>query len=181
MIEALSVEARISQVFAGVRDVYATHRPVLLAAVLRIPDGPILELGAGDGSTVALHEVAQATGRLVITCESDRTWFERFAQLGVGSHAVVHVDSWELLDNVIFQAIPFGVAFIDHAPVERRIIDAEWLAKRARVVVAHDTNSEDYYKRIRGLFKHHATYARQLPWTSVLSNFVDVSGWTFDE
>lgn len=176
----MEAESRIRAAFAEVRDAYETHRPALREAVLRVADGLILELGAGEGSTPPLHEVCLATGRPVVTLESDRAWFERFVRLRSENHAVVHVPSWEdHLANPVVRQLPYAIAFVDHTPT-RRVADIEWLAQRARVLVVHDTESADYgYEKIFGLFRHSVTYRGHTPWTSVLSNFVDVSGWTF--
>lgn len=171
-------EARIRAAFAGVRNAYETHRPVLCEAVLRVP-GVILELGAGDGSTPALHEVALASERFVITLESDRGWFDRFAHFHSSRHAVVYVPNWDILNGSLIQALRFGVAFVDHA-ADRRVPEILWLANRADVIVVHDTECDAYgYERLNGLFRWTITYQDQTPWTTVMSNFIDVSTWSF--
>lgn len=174
------MESRIRAAFTGVCSAFETHRPVLCEAVLRVREGIILELGAGDGSTPALHAVSLATGRPVITLEHDRAWIERFTHLRSVNHAVVHVPSWTDLDSPVFQSLPYAIAFVDHAPHARRIVDIAWLAQRAQVVVVHDTESNEYgYEGIFDLFRHHTTFKGHVPWTSVLSNFIDVAGWSF--
>jgi predicted O-methyltransferase YrrM len=179
----VNTERIIRAAFAGVRNSYETHRPVLCEAVLRVPDGIVLELGAGEGSTLPLHEVSLATGRRIVTLESDREWFERFEHLRSNNHAIGYMRSWSELDPVRpleGDELPYAIAFVDHAPVEQRIVDIRQLAQLAQVVVAHDTNSEDYFNQISGLFRYRTTYKRRLPWTTVFSNFIDVSGWTFE-
>ncbi len=179
IVSAGDVEARVRAAFAGIRSGYETHRPALCEAVLRVPDGLVLELGAGTGSTPPLHEVALAMRRPVVTLESDRAWFDQFVNLRSENHAVVHVPSWTDLDGPTIRSFPYTVAFVDHTPT-RRVTDIRWLAKKARVVVVHDTESLDYgYEEIFGLFRWGTTYKGHTPWTSVFSNFIDVSGWTF--
>jgi hypothetical protein len=176
----LSMESRIRAAFAGVCSAFETHRPVLCEAVLRVRSGLILELGAGDGSTPALHEVSLETGRPVITIEHDRAWIERYAHLRSDNHSLVHVDSWTDLDNPVIRSLSYAIAFVDHAPHARRVIDITWLAQRAKVVVVHDTESNEYgYDGIFDLFQYHTTFQGHVPWTSVLSNFIDVSSWSF--
>lgn len=170
----------VRRALAGVQGPYQTHRPVLREAILRIPNGIILELGAGDGSTAALHEIAE-TGRTVITVENDASWFERFAHLRSENHHLVRVTSWTEIEVPFLRALTYGVAFVDHAPAERRVVDIAWLASCARVVVVHDTECPIYnYETIFDRFSHKTTYKVHSPWTSVFSNFVDVSKWTFD-
>jgi hypothetical protein len=175
----MELEPHIRAAFDGIRNGYETHRPVLCAAVLRVTQGLILELGAGEGSTPPLHEVCLLTGRPVITLESDPTWHARYASLNSENHTVLHVPSWDELDRPIFRALPYAIAFVDHTPT-RRVTDIRWLAGRARILVVHDTESGDYgYEGVFDLFRYSVTYKDHAPWTSVLSNFVDVSGWTF--
>jgi hypothetical protein len=175
----MDAETRIRAAFAPIRSAYETHRPALREAVLRVPHGLVLELGAGEGSTPPLHEVCIATGRSVITLESDRAWFERFANLASENHAVLHVSSWSALDEPLLRGLPIAIAFVDHTP-PRRVTDIEWLARRARVVVVHDTESKDYgYEQMAGWFRHEKIYKDLTPWTTVFSNFIDVSTWTF--
>lgn len=176
----MSEKSHVRQALAGVDGPYQTHRPVLREAVLRVPDGIILELGAGDGSTPGLHEISKA-GRIVITVEHDSAWFERFAHLRSDTHHLVRVASWSELEVPVLRALTYGVAFVDHAPAERRVVDIAWLAQCARAVVVHDTECAIYgYEKIYDLFRYKTTYKVHSPWTSVLSNFVDVSTWTFD-
>lgn len=172
-------ESRIFTAFAEIRNGYETHRPVLREAVLRVPHGLILELGAGEGSTPPLHQVCLMTGRPVVTLEADPTWHARYAHLNSENHAVVHVPSWDELDRPLFRALPHAIAFVDHTPT-RRVTDIKWLADRARVLVVHDTESQDYgYEEIFDLFKYSVTYKGHTPWTSVYSNFINVSDWLF--
>lgn len=177
----MSVEERIRAAFAGVQNPYQTHRPVLCEAVLRVPNGLILELGSGEGSTSALHEVCLATGRPVVTLDNDPTWISRFEHFRTSDHAIVCVDSWAQLDNPIVRRLPYAIAFVDHAPAERRVVDLAWLADRAKIVVVHDTENPGFaYDSVFQRFRYSVTYRNYVPWTSVLSNFVDVSGWSFD-
>lgn len=177
----MSTSDRVRHAFQGVNGPYQTHRPVLCEALLRVPSGLILELGAGEGSTPALHEVSQATGRTVVTLESDASWIARFATLRSDNHHLVHLPSWIDLDGPhVLKGLTYAVAFVDHAPAGRRVADIAWLATCARVVVVHDTEDPIYgYAKILGLFKYAATYKKHTPWTSVFSNSIDVASWTF--
>jgi hypothetical protein len=175
----MEIESRIRAAFAEVRNAYETHRPALREAVLRVPHGLILELGAGEGSTPPLHEVCLATGRPIITLESDREWFDRFKHLATENHAILHVASWTELDAPLLRALPYAIAFVDHTPT-RRMTDIQWLATRAQVLVVHDTESKDYgYEKINGLFRYQRTDRDRHPWTTVFSNFIDVAAWSF--
>jgi hypothetical protein len=170
----MAIEEHIRGLFAGVRSGYETHRGVLCEAVLRT-QGPILELGAGDGSTLALHGVALATGRRVWTFDQDPAWVARFMSLRSELHFIAHVRDW---DACPLEAQFWSVAFVDHAPADRRVIDIRRLAYHAELVVVHDTESAEYgYEAIADCFAYRWDYREHPQWSTVFSNYVDVSAW----
>ncbi len=82
-------------------------------------------------------------------------------------------------DVPLLRALPYAIAFVDHTPT-RRMTDIQWLAARAQVLVVHDTESKDYgYEKINGLFRYQRTDRDRHPWTTVFSNFIDVTAWPF--
>jgi hypothetical protein len=174
----MGLEDNVRRLFAGARSGYETHRRALCEAVLRTR-GPIVELGAGDGSTPALHEVAVATGRCIWTFDHDAAWVSRFLPLRCEHHFVARVRCW---DDCPLETQFWSVAFVDHAPAERRVIDIRRLAYRAEVVVVHDTEAAEYgYDAIEGCFDHRWDYREHPQWTTVFSNYVDVSTWRVTE
>lgn len=167
-------ESRISALFAGIASGYETHRPVLREAVLRTR-GPILELGTGEGSTLALHAVATACSRRVFSFDHDPEWIERFLSLRSEHHFLAYVPSW---DDCPIESHFWSVALVDHKPAERRVVDIARLAYRAELIVVHDTNSPEYgYEPIIDSFAYRLEYREYQQWTTLLSNYVDVSGW----
>ena len=168
-------EGRIKALFAGIASGYETHRPVLCEAVLRTR-GPILELGTGDGSTPALHSVAAECSRRVFSFDHDRDWLDRFIHLRGERHFIAHLLSW---DDCPIESQFWAVALVDHKPAERRVVDIARLAYRAELIVVHDTDSPEYgYEAILDSFAHRLEYREHQQWTTLLSNYVDVSGWT---
>jgi len=146
-------------------DPYATHLPLLLACVA-VTSGPVIELGCGDYSTPALHLVCR--NRMLVSADSDGNWCQRFTDLASENHRIFFVGDWACF-NLIDQK--WDVAFVDHAPVERRKHDIERLIGQARFVVVHDTEARCYeYEGVLSRFKHRFDYKRFTPWTTVVSN-----------
>ena len=161
--------------FYDIASGYGTHRPALCEAIVRTA-GPILELGMGDSSTPTLHDLAKATGRNVCSYDHVASWVARYAELRSAQHQIEHVGSW---DACPIESTRWGVALVDHAPAARRVVDIERLAKHAEVVVVHDTEDSTYgYDSIYDSFAYRLDDRDERPWTTLLSNYVDVSRWS---
>jgi hypothetical protein len=108
---------------------WSNHRPMLLLG-LHLTEGPVLELGSGDGSTRYLRDYCKESGRIFHTIDNNKQWCEK-----TGS---TYIDDWA---DVIQEALQIrhGLIFIDHAPGERRYLDAIALANAADILVLHDT------------------------------------------
>lgn len=168
-------ELEIRAMFNGVASPFDSHRPSLCEAIVRTT-GPILELGMGASSTPALHGIAEACGRLVCSYDHDTTWVDRYVGLRIPKHRIEHVASW---DECPIESTRWAVALVDHAPGGRRVVDIARLAKHAEVVVVHDTEDATYgYDRIFGAYKYRLDDRDRRPWTTILSNYVDVSCWS---
>ena len=171
MLEELEIRA----LFNGAVNGYGSHRPALCEAVVRTA-GPILELGMGDTSTHALHGVAETCGRLVCSYDHAASWVERYSKLRTAHHRIESITSW---DECPIESMRWGVALVDHAPAKRRKIDIARLADRADVIVVHDTEEPAYgYDRVLSTFKYRLDDRSCTPWTTLLSNTLDVSSWT---
>jgi hypothetical protein len=175
-------DSEIRRIIGQPTNAYDTHRPVLAEALIRT-SGPILELGMGEGSTPGLHEVAESTYRYLLSFEDDKEWYRRFIRFqSPYFHNVALVGSWDDAPceaPVLGFAERWGVALVDHGQVDRRVREIGRLANHCDVVVVHDTEDTRYrYWTIFGLFKHRLDYMRIKPWTTLFSNFIDVSKWT---
>ena len=160
--------------FEGIANGYGTHRPLLCEAIMRTT-GPILELGMGDSSTPSLHGVAEACGRFVCSYDHDASWVERYVKLRSIHHRIEHVTSWE---ECPIESTRWAVALVDHAPAARRAVDIARLAEHADVVVVHDTEDPAYaYDSVFATYKYRLDDRARNPWTTLLSNYVDVSAW----
>ena len=154
---------------------WSSHLPVLVK-VLRVTDGPVLELGMGIHSTPFLHWMCAERKRLLVSYES------KIYYLGINScfknelHQMHLVEDWDKIDI----EKSWDVAFIDHE-AERREIDIKRLANYAKYLVVHDTQTHRKGQRSYGyddvfpLFKYQRDFTFATAWTSVLSNFKDLS------
>ena len=69
-------------------DPWQSHRPIL-EHYARKTDGPILELGIGDGSTPLLHEICKDKNRFLISVENDPAWRDKYAHYRCKNHAIL--------------------------------------------------------------------------------------------
>ncbi len=168
---------RINSLFTGTSSGYDTHRPILCEAVLRTR-GPIVELGIGEGSTPALHAVAVAFSRQLFSFDNNPDWITKYLSLRNEYHHLALMSSW---DECPIESHFWSVAFVDHAPAERRVVEIGRLRYSAELLVVHDTQDRAYgFESTFDSFAYRFDYRVHPQWTTVLSNYVDVSGWRID-
>lgn len=157
-------------IWTGLSRAASSYTFVLIKAVF-MTDGPVLEMGMGFNSTPLLHWLCGDTKRRLISYENNPDYFNALRKFRSRNHLLCLVDDWDKI-NI---AKPWDVAFIDHSPAERRVVDIRRVANLAKLVIVHDTEKTQEYKyhysEIYPLFKYHFQYTKHLPHTSVLSNF----------
>jgi len=143
---------------------WTSHIP-LLVEVMRQSDGPVLELGAGPGSTPLLYWLCFDQDRPFTSYETNQEYADTLAKFGVK-----HLESYDQVE-----VKPYDVVFIDSGPPERRHIDVKRFSNVANHIVIHDSQRHldkyFHYKSIYGLFKYKWKYGKVKPHTTVLSNF----------
>ena len=141
-----------------------THLTTLLRAV-RATTGPIWEFGAGLYSTPFLHAISEIDDRPLVTYENSPGFHEWASHFATELHRVELVTDWDSLDL----SNPCSVAFIDHAPGDRRQKEMARLL-HAEYVVAHDIikNIGKTYEEIYPLFRYRRKNRRKN--TVALSN-----------
>lgn len=153
----------------------ASHVP-LLTRVFDLSEGDVLEVGTGYFSTLLLHWLSAITKRHVYSYESKPYWYNRSLRYESEFHHIILCETYEKAD---FDKKCWGMAFIDHSPKHRRPIDVVRLADKAEYIVVHDTDPErdNLYRlgRVWGMFKYRYDYTKLVPWTTVVSNFKDLS------
>lgn len=165
--------------FIGQIDNWCSHRRLLWEA-MEATTGPVVEFGMGPGSTMVLDEYCRDAGRMVFSYENNYEWFSKFASLHSSYHYMNHVLDWD--DALWRHREMVGVAFIDHAPGERRKYDIAMFSTLAQVVVVHDSEpSSDHGYKISlaaPLFKYRKDDASYPANATAFSNFIDVSKWS---
>lgn len=104
------------------------HLPLLLLGLALTREGAVMELGSGEGSTQYLRNDCEAIGRVFQSFDNNKEWCAK-----TGAH---YIEDW---DTFIANVPSHALIFIDHAPGERRHLDAIRLANAADVLVLHDT------------------------------------------
>jgi hypothetical protein len=155
---------------------YSTHNSMLIKTVL-MSKGPVLEVGAGFYSTPLLHWLCKNLDRLLITYESDPTFFAFARNFMSRGHRIRFIKNWDDMDFKTH----YGVVLIDHSPKRPRTrgMDALKFKDTADYIVIHDTGpviEEKYgYEAIWPHFKYRYTWKEAQPWTTVVSNFKKLS------
>lgn len=161
---------RSSSEIKGFMDPYGTHLPVLIECCLH-STGPILELGIGTNSTPILHAFANC-GRTVMSVDHDAGWFSKFECLYRDNslHQFRFVHSYDEIQPNLMRS-QWGVALVDHAPMERRVVELERLQGNAQLIVVHDTEDPRYqYEPVLKQFNYRRDCKRFRPWVSVVSD-----------
>lgn len=155
-------------------DNFSNHRFLLWEALEATKELglPILELGAGFGSTPFLQQYAKDNSIELLSYDYDKEWAVK-----VGAK---HVTSW----NEVDWTKDYGVVLCDESPGEHRRESIQKLFGKAVIIVVHDSeiegwNTSDY--KVRPLFKNFK-YMFDLKsdyhggaWATALSNVYDVN------
>lgn len=162
---------------------YGTHMAPLITAVMNTR-GDVFEMGCGDFSTPLLHAICKSTNRYLLSTDTSKDWISLFLDLESKNHEFIYVpvydNDWDLnakphlWDSIGNQR--WSVVFIDHRPAERRNVDIERFANTSEIIVVHDTEHHGYkYEPVLSKFKYRYDYKRYNVYTTLVSNFIDVS------
>lgn len=156
--------------------IYSSHLPILIK-ILQISQGPVLELGAGVFSTPILHWLCLEAKRPLVSYENIKEHFEMNKVFQTDMHKILFVNDW---DEAKIEDTHWGLVFVDHEPNQRRSVEVARLAKTADYIVVHDTEPDhdyryDFINKAFPLFKYRYNYKRRRPYTTVLSNFKDLT------
>lgn len=151
-----------------------SHLPVLADIVLKT-NGAVLEMGMGLNSTPLLHWVCTAHQRQLVSLENDIKWIEPNKAFENEFHKVELIKDW---DKAKIDSTHWSVVLIDHRPALRRKVDAVRLKNRANFILLHDSEPEINrfygYSRVYPHFKYVYHYRKVKPFTTVLSNFINI-------
>lgn len=152
---------------------YGSHIPHLIK-IMNITNGPVLELGMGIFSTPYLHFACYPNRRLV-SYENHKDFYDWLSPMKKDYHEIYFVTDWDKI-NISGH---WSIVLVDHDPTSRRKEEIKRLANSADYIVVHDTNprlDRKYrYSEIYPLFKFRKDFNQEKPYTSILSNFKDLS------
>lgn len=132
---------------------------------------PIIELGAGEGSTPFLRKYCEDAGLEFLSYDFNKEWAEKMNS--------IYTPDW-----VLPWGVRYGVALVDESPGDHRKISIEKL-KNTQILVIHDSepigwNASDYKVRpLFNKFKYVKDYEADKPgaWATALSNTIDVNNF----
>lgn len=160
---------------------FNNHRPLLYLGLIE-SQGDVLELGTGDGSTVMLNDICKQQDRKLVSYDNNAEYINKYEYLNNVDHSINYTENWDI---DIVNNRKWGLVFVDHAPGERRHVDAIAVKDIAQIVVIHDTESEEGYlmNLVFPQYKYilHSYMPTQTQRTTMLSNFIDVSKLTIPE
>lgn len=152
---------------------YSTHMPVLIKLVQHTC-GPIAELGSGLYSTPLLHWLCAEEKRPLVTYESIPGYYEQARKFSSRNHTIRFVKNWNDIDIKTH----WSVALIDQD--SERGKTALLLKNNTDFIILHDSEHENVYgyDKVWPDFKYRFDWKACKPWTSVVSNFQDLSWLT---
>lgn len=161
------------------------HLPLVLMALRETPStGTVIEMGMGEGSTLWLHEYCTNQDRPLLSYDNNPEYFNKFKHLHSSRHHLELITNWETTptENV-------NVVLIDHAPGERRYLDAIRYKDINGILILHDTEEPPcggnydwnkafihfkYFARIKG---ESLDGVHNGVWATAVSNTHDMSHW----
>jgi hypothetical protein len=146
---------------------WTTHMPMLIKAV-QASTGPVMEIGAGPFSTPLLHWLCR--DRRLVTYENIQYYYDFAKRFKWRNHRIKLISDWDALQT----RQHWGVIFIDHDG--HRGEDAVKFKDKADFIVLHDSDERCYgYDKLEGHFKYRFDWKECKPWTTVVSNFKDIT------
>ncbi len=152
-----------------------THLPLLMDIMERSSSGRVAEFGAGFFSTPYLHwQTYRQQQRKLMTYENNLEFLQLFERYKTDWHEIIPVTDWDAIDL----SGEWSVAFIDHAPKERRIEEIKRLAHSCDYIVIHDTQGRRenvfHYRDTLATFKYRKDFTLVRPHTCVVSNRIQL-------
>jgi hypothetical protein len=118
---------------------YATHQPILLE-VLKLTNGPVLEIGAGDYSTSLIHENCK---KLIITIDDNPEWLSKYEYLKGPLHRFKLFSKENFKKFFDIDHINYGLVFIDASNWDERNYAVMAYRDTADYLVIHDSENRN--------------------------------------
>jgi len=139
-------------------------------------DGPVMELGSGIFSTPLLHWLCAADKRKLVSYENNKEYYEFAKKFQSANHRIRFIENWNDIDTKTH----WSVVLVDHTPPSKeRGLEVMKLKDKADYIVIHDTGPKIQpkygYEKVWPHFKYRHDWKECTQWTTVVSNFKDLS------
>lgn len=156
---------------------YNSHRPLLYMALQNVPQGTVMELGCGEGSTFSLAKYCDLQSRNFVSFERDPGWQNKLK----GFTTLLLEPSYMSVFEKLGALMP-AIVFIDSAPgEERKDLLRQW-KDNATVLIVHD--SEEGAEYVYGMKEVLSSFISRVdlhipghPSTTAVSNKIDLGYW----
>jgi len=157
-----------------------THIPILAKCISKF-GGNVLEFGTGMGSSPVLCSMVDGE---LYSFESNESWYSLMKSGVHGKNLwtkpnhhlhFVPNQNWNFIYDVVDWSKGWSIAFVDHAPGERRIVDIIRMKDMVDVILYHDSEEPSYgWSQLEGHFKYVYDFDVYSVKTTVVSNKYDV-------
>lgn len=118
---------------------YASHQPVLID-IIRRTTGPVLELGAGEGSTELLHHLCKADRRSLLTVDDNAEWIDKYRdRLHSADHEFICAPLPGILDRREITGRDWEIVFLDQGEWISRAECLMYFKDRVKFIILHDS------------------------------------------
>lgn len=157
-----------------------THIPILAKCISKF-GGNVIEFGTGMGSSPVMCTLVEGE---LCSFESNESWYN---MMNSGVHGknlwkktnhnlhFIPNGNWDAVYDIVDWNKHWSIAFVDHAPGERRIVDILRLKDKVDVILYHDSEEPSYgWKHLEGHFSSVYDYDVFPVKTTVVSNKYDL-------
>ena len=123
---------------------FYTHQPVV-AEIIKLTTGNILECGCGIGSTLFIENLIKNTDRKLVSLESNQDWLNKIKNLSKVDFVEVLATNDDTIENATIwvETIKklnqdFEVVFIDSSPWLSRKVIYDYFKNKNVIMIIHD-------------------------------------------
>jgi len=120
-------------------NIYGSHRFVVEEILKRVTK-PVLELGAGDFSTVQIHEALKNKKISITTIDDSEEWLNKYCKLESKLHKLLLKNDEGIREFYKNDSTKYGLVFIDLGKWELRVDAVMKYKNVADYIILHDCN-----------------------------------------
>lgn len=119
------------------QEAYASHQKVLFYMVEKVTKS-VLELGAGNSSTIQLHDILERKNVKLLTIEQNSEWLGKFIHLSSDLHTLRYFSDTDIKSFYDNDVEDWGLVFIDNATWAARNLAIRKYKDTVDYIVLHD-------------------------------------------